>query len=358
MNKKVFGLVFVLLMILVFVSVMFLMPNNSSNKKQNNITRTGETVFGISYPPIQNQEQIDFTIDHMKKLDSELVRFSTTWKIREPVKGEYSWNGLDKKINSFYRNDISILLTINSIAPEWECDVKNEQSCTFKNSENFRLFIRELVKRYSGKIDKIQFGNEWNTEWHFVGTAEEFTEYTNIVYEETKKYSPNTEVVLGGVTRSVPLYLVVCEGQDTLKYPLYFNAGAKQVSKAEAYEGCSGSKQKVEYVIKNAKYDLVDLHMYDEYENWDEYYNALKKQVDVPIIVTEFGIEEGFSPKYNPGESHSKQVEKAMQKLESLGVPEAYYFNLIDGLSTGPHKNSGLITQALKEKPAYYVFKI
>lgn len=354
-QKKLIIFFISLLLVSILIFLVILFPTKTPKKVSEISIETTE--LGLSFPPVQNIEQVGFTVEHMKKLNVSLLRFGVNWKIREPEESEYNWKPLDDKINLLYENDMSVLLTIKSDGPDWACEKRNQESCVFKDNEKFRLFVRELMKRYSGKIDKIQFGNEWDNEWGFVGNEKDFVRYTNIVYEETKEYSPKTQVVLGGVTRSVPLYLLVCESDSSsLRYPLYYNAGEKQVSEQEAKEICAYSEERVVYVLENAKYDLADLHIYDEVENWDEYYNAFKNSVNVPVIVTEFGIQEGFSAAYSMEISHAEQIAKALKKLDNLEVPEAYYFNLVDG-STGPHKKSGLIDSSLKEKPGYFVFK-
>ncbi len=45
-------------------------------------------------------------------------------------------------------------------------------------------------------------------------------------------------------------------------------------------------KEKVLFVFNNAKYDIIDIHLYDDAENWHKYIDLLPK--DKPIIVTEF----------------------------------------------------------------------
>jgi len=43
-----------------------------------------------------------------------------------------------------------------------------------------------MLNRYKNQIAKIQFGNEWNLEFWYAGTAQDFVAANNILYDLTK----------------------------------------------------------------------------------------------------------------------------------------------------------------------------
>jgi len=340
--------------------------------------------LGISYPLVGDDQEREFTLQHLKTLNANLIRNSIHWKFREPERGKFNWKGDDDRIDFFNDNGISLLLTIESNGPDWACSsLNNEQSCVYNNEEDFRNFISAFLTRYKGKIDKIQFGNEWDNNFWYVGTAEEFTIFNNILYEETKKIDPNVQVVLGGITIVWPFSIAGCEGTlDSIQTNDNYYCNPELTTCVGEFrnipEDCQTEEtldilERVNYVLENANYDIVDIHLYDDVENWPIYYGAIKNKVSKPIIVTEFGgpYVDNCNADYSscglgPAETadqysddyHAERVEKYIKMLNELGIKEAYYFKLVESdSSTLHHRKSGLIDRNLEEKPAYFVFK-
>ncbi len=308
--------------------------------------------IGISFPPVKNKEELEFTLSKLKDLWIDKIRFSTKWEDREPKKNKFNWSPLDERINFFYDNDISILLTINFD------DLKYWDKNQFKN------FIKTLAKRYSNKIDKIQYWNEWD--YNNKDEIENFVEYNNVLFEEFKKHSPETEVVLWWLTRSSLVYKALCLENKVLDFSNLSLIDWKKENDLQNYlkndvciknkEDSEKTYQIVDYVLKNAKYDLVDLHLYDDAENWDLYVKYLQDKVTKPIIVSEFW---GPSPTFEvySDEYQAVRVKDYVSTVQSLPIKEAYYFKLLDDDSSF-HKNSWLISKDWKnEKPSYKPFK-
>ncbi|MBN2143826.1 MAG: cellulase family glycosylhydrolase [Candidatus Aureabacteria bacterium] len=316
-----------------------------------------EVDFGLSFPPIKNAKEIQFTIQEMKSLNISLVRISTDWKFREPEKEIFNWPPLDQRINSLYTNHISILLTITAVAPDWACtDRTSHGTGVFTNARDFRKYVQALLKRYKDKIDKIQFANEWdNPEW-YPGTEKEYVQFNNILYDEVKNISPKIKVILGGLTRLYPVYMSRCVN----KYPLSFKEMSLKPG-IDLYERCDRIctkqflKTRVEYVLKNAKYDMIDLHLYDDAENWKFYVKTITSIITKPVLVSEFGGPSSQFEIYSE-EYHANRMLKYIDAIKTLPIMEAYYFNLIDNPQTY-HENSGLMKANLDKKKAYYIFK-
>lgn len=312
-------------------------------------------IVGLSYPPFKKKKHIDFTISALKALNIRKIRISPNWKNREPDKGKFNWKPFDKIINAARRNNISILLTIPNDGPDWACsDVKNKKACVFKNEKDFTLYLTKLLTRYPETFERIQFGNEW--ELHYPGSMKDFVRFNNLLYEITKKYSPEIQVVLGGITRGYPMVELMCHQKRELDFSdlMFSNHYSEKTLKRKIErEYChSNIKEKVLYVFNNAKYDAIDIHLYDDPRNWKNYIEILPN--NKPIIVSEFGGPSSIF-ELNTDLYQAERLKAYIQVIESLPILEAYYFNLIDS-KYSYHKKTGLFNKNFKEKAAYRIF--
>jgi len=314
--------------------------------------------IGLSYPPISTSSGLAFTVQQMEALNINLVRIGTNWVNREPEPGTYSWAALDDRINTLYESGASILLTIPASGPDWVCNkTTNKGTCVFTDDSAFRSYVAALMTRYHGKIDKLQFGNEWdNLDW-YPGTAEDFVRTTNILYAVVKEVSPETDVVLGGLTSTYPLFITVCKNGEQLSFStIDLKPGKDPMQKIE-HQICSREDliSRVEHVFAYANYDLVDLHLYDISEYWPQAVAVVKNLSDKPLIISEFG---GPSPDYERYSQiyHARRLEQYLLTLNKLPIEEAYYFNLVDNLSTY-HNRSGLFTILHSKKKAFYTMQ-
>ena len=329
--------------------------------------KTGQIIIGLSHPPWTHQEHIDFSVNEMKELNIDTIRLGVSWADREPNKGEFYWKPFDIRMKGVTDNNLSLLLTIRQSGPDWACtEIRNENSCVYKNKEDFRTFIRELLLRYPNQIDKIQFGNEWDSDFWWIGTSEELVELNNILYDTVKELSSGTIVVLGGITRGPFMISLICE-KGGKYYDLVTSIG-KSYSHEEVADFCENdypqAKENFLYVFENAKYEMIDLHLYDDVGWWEDYYNELKEISDKPVIVSELGgpnmIYESCETCSHPytEEYQAEKMKEYFAKVDELGVEEAYYFKLIQGGDASEqHQTSGLMTEQLKKKASYYVLK-
>ena len=122
-------------------------------------------------------------------------------------------------------------------------------------------------------------------------------------------------------------------------------------------------KQRFEYVVYNANYDLVDLHLYDDVENWPIYTQAALAYfpTDIPVIVSEFGGPNLFTEQTYSDQYQAERLSQYIEVLNEIGVQEAYFFKLVQSDSAHPsHRESGLFEEIDGQpiaKPAFTMFQ-
>ncbi len=315
--------------------------------------------LGISFPPVANEEQRTFTAPLLDELNVHNIRIGEEWRFREVTEDNYNWAPLDNRIEWAENNNINVLLTIQSNGPDWACSaVQNENSCVFNDNQKFKNYIEQLVQRYANRISKIQFGNEWQTNFWYAGSAQEFVTASNIVYNAIQQYSPTTKFVLGGFTTISLRFLAGCnELIDE-----FFDDEGILYNRAFLDQNCNNAefiavKNRIEYVLENALYDEVDIHLYDDAENWTVYVENFQSMVNKPIIVTEFG---GPNVNIEPTSEayQAERLELYVQVINNLPITEAYFFKLVEGSNNPAHAESGLINNPeLTKKQNFFSFK-
>ena len=295
----------------------------------------------------------------MQELSLDRVRIAIDWRNREPERLSYYWEPMDVRMQAAKDSNLKVFLTIESIGPSW-ATIEGENDNLFDETA-LKSFMESILLRYDN-IDKIQFGNEWETgtggytDWP---SLQKFVLYTNMLYEAVQEISPKTQVVLGGITRLYPMmeHFLGNDREPDLSYLQLTTAFSpedllKRIKRNRTTYEKEQTKQRMEYVFQHARYDILDIHLYDDAENWEEYLSALPK--GKPIVVSEFGGPssefEVTKPSY-----HGQRMEAYIDAIEKLPILEAYYFKLVDS-EESYHKHSGLFDKNLKKKPAYKVF--
>ncbi|MCT4580609.1 MAG: T9SS type A sorting domain-containing protein [Flavobacteriales bacterium] len=317
------------------------------------------TELGISFPPVAQASYRTFAKTYLDDLGVQKIRIGEDWSNREPVQGSFNWGPLEERLLWADSNNYEVLLTIQSNGPNWACSgVSNDRSCVFNDNNDFKNYIDSVLVRYGDKIAKIQFGNEWQSDYWYAGNANAFIQAHNVLYNSVQTNAPNVKVVLGGFTTISLRFLAGCNGwvthfddDDGVVYDSVFLANNCSTPAIQEV------KARIDSVLKYANYDFIDLHLYDDVEQWDEYYYNFIDTITTPIIVSEFGGPNLNTEPY----SDSYQADRLydyIKKLDSLEIAEAYYFKLVEGTNNQAHLASGLIDDStLAIKPAYYIFK-
>ncbi len=101
--------------------------------------------------------------------------------------------------------------------------------------------------------------------------------------------------------------------------------------------------RRIRHGLSNARFDAIDLHLYDDPQNWGVYIEAFRQIIgdDVEVIVSEFG---GPHPsiKEMRVEEQAKLLVESIVALAEQGIRSAYFFKLVEGPKY-PHPISGLM---------------
>ena len=333
--------------------------NTSIESNEPTIATALRFNLGISFPPVADEEQRLFTAPLLRELNVKIIRIGENWKFREAIEGDYNWTPLDERINWATDNGFKVLLTIQSNGPDWACgEQQNDNSCVFNNNQKFKNYTELLLQRYSNKIAKIQFGNEWQSNFWYAGSEQDFVAASNIVYNAIQQFSPDTKFVLGGFTAISLRFMAGCDG----KINAFYDDEGILYDREFLDANCTSEEiraviNRIDYVLQNALYDEVDVHLYDDAENWKIYFDNFKTKVDKPILISEFGGPninlEPISETYQ-----SKRLAYYIKTIDSLEVEEAYFFKLVEGTNNPAHIESGLINNPeLTKKLNFFTFK-
>ncbi len=334
------------------------------------------TKFGMGVP-LRTDAEMTFSAEKLADLNVNKTRIWENWGLREPVQDQESWGGLDSRIIDFAEATHStFVLTLKPVGldssnnPYWYCDpaTANENSCVFQTQyeQDFQDYVSNVTRRYSNRIDKIQFSNEWDSTLQFVGSEQDYVKYANWVYDITKINSPETEVVLGSVTKWPLVVLAGCQLHTITEVVLDNGTLINESTMTGLCNNPDANNRldRLEYALTNARYDSVDIHLYDDPANWDEYMAALRTLTDKPIIITEFGGPNEDDLRFDAyNETYqAEELRKYLDKILELNVTEAYYFTLIQSPTSTAvnHPLSSLISYVNGDaivKPNYNVFK-
>ncbi len=359
-----------------FLTIFFVIigcPNNRGDNKENDIK------YGISHPPFGNPDEQAFTKEVADDLGINLIRIDYNWdwiEVGPEGSTTYDWSVLDSRLQFLSDNNLNYLLTINTHGPDWAVSNAALGNHLFTNLIAWKNFCDALFIRYSNQIKKIQFGNEWTSTYWFPGTPEQFVEIFNIFSTSAKTYSPDSSVVLGAFTFEA-VQIVACE-MERIETFRNFNGVVQTASDIRTWLTTDSDgiqfKYRIEYVLLNANdYDLLDIHLYDDVENWNNsfsgYYQKMstlipEKIETTPIIVSEFG---GPNPNYESEHEedtyHADRLTLYLEAINKMDIKEAYYFKLIlSAPGSTFHWSSALIKNPLVfiddyKREGYFVFQ-
>jgi hypothetical protein len=292
---------------------------------------TQQLRLGISFPPLNGEEQLQFTFERMDELSMDRLRFDIHWNWIEVTRGNRQWSALQSRLTLLNERGFRLFCTIDlKFFPEWFF-LLNEQD----QRDAFQAFIQDLLGRFGDQIHFLQLGNEWNWEVaaHFQGRLDQFITLAALLAKTTETLpDPRPEIVLGSLSIGGLQALAFAQNRiDNVFFagkPLYRQEDLAAFDKETFLE-------EVHQVFGGIPFDVIDLHFYADFWMWGTYLEAVKQVLreagiaeEMPVIASEFGGPHPLMESLRQ-ETQAHRTVSYVHTLDQLGIQEAYFFKLV-----------------------------
>ncbi|WP_047193325.1 glycosyl hydrolase [Caldimonas brevitalea] len=207
-----------------------------------------DTLFGMHVNKLGRHQNYPQVGHHVVRLWNT----GTTWRDLEPSRGVWSWASgsgggkrLDMYVDFVKRNDpnAAILYTLGQ-TPAWASSTPSEKGLygygaagAPANMNDWRNYVREVARRYAGKIKYFELWNEPDYQPHYNGTMQQMVEMARIAHEEVKAVDPTNVLVSPGVTSGQGMgflnnFLAAGGGAhvDNIGYHWYFSTSPEKLA--------------------------------------------------------------------------------------------------------------------------------
>ncbi|AKJ31868.1 hypothetical protein AAW51_5177 [Caldimonas brevitalea] len=207
-----------------------------------------DTLFGMHVNKLGVHQNYPKVGHHVVRLWNT----GTTWRDLEPSRGVWSWatgtgggKRLDMYVDFVKRNDpnAAILYTLGQ-TPLWASSTPSVKGLygygaagAPTNMNDWRNYVREVARRYAGKIKYFELWNEPDYQPHYNGTMQQMVEMARIAHEEVKAVDPTNVVVSPGVTTGQGMgflnnFLAAGGGAhvDNIGYHWYFSTSPEKIA--------------------------------------------------------------------------------------------------------------------------------
>jgi hypothetical protein len=139
----------------------------------------------------------DRTLDLLTGAGFGWARQWISWESVEPTQGSYSWDTLDKVVDTAQRKNVKLLLILLR-SPDWVGANKGIP----KDKQLFATFVGTVAARYKDKVAAYEVWNEANLAGETGGTVSpaEYAELLKAAFPAIKAADPKALVVFGGLT--------------------------------------------------------------------------------------------------------------------------------------------------------------
>lgn len=317
--------------------------------------------LGISFPPLNGEEEYRFTFDRMTELSMDRLRFDIHWDSIEPTEGDRRWDSLGFRLDTLTSRGYELFCTIDLKSfPPWFAALDSDARLSA-----FGTFVQELLAGYGDKIHLLQFGNEWNWEIdsYLNGDLDQFIALADLMAAETLLLSPGErpEVVLVSPSTAGLAALAFSQGRIPNVFfgdqPLYTQAELDAFDKSAYLE-------KVNRIFTEIRFEVIDLHLYAEYWLWETYRDAAIHALrdsgmsgSYPIVASEFGGPH-HSMESLDQETQADRIVSYIRTIDDLGIREAYFFTLVEHLTRDrEYWNSYLVDSNLNKTLGFEVVR-
>jgi len=202
----------------------------------------------------------------MNEAGVKWLRVDVYWDMIEHKKGRLKWGYLDSILSG--PDDCNYMLTIYCCAQWATGALQMFPSRLPEEMDDYTNFLKKIVTRYKGKVRFWQIENEIEISSQFwTGGVTDYAILLKSAYKTIKSVDQNLYVIAQGLTGGMKVES--------------FNGHCEKT-----FDGMLG--------LAKGYFDMVDIHLYEEYETYGQRLDWMKKTmdshgVDVPIIVTEMG---------------------------------------------------------------------
>ena len=336
--------------IIVFIALNFFLGTN--RVLPNEDTRDSQSPFGVldflAWDHEWNNrhyegEKAEKAVELMKEAGVGFVRLDFLWNDIEPAYGEFDFQKYDKLVDLLVSHDIKILGLLSYNA-SWAASQWNSPP----NKTFFVEYAKNVVRRYNGKVKYWEIWNEPDDPqyWNPQDDMKSYTELLKIIYPALKREDPSCVVVLGGLSKTIPISL-----------RKIYNHGGKD------YFDIVNFHPFVDPLLPNAEEML--------HGNYKGAYRVMEQKgdADKPIWFSEIGCPgihdsnplSGWWFGHSPSEEAQAQwVRKVYDKpLQWKGVQKVFWAFFRD--TPNYFRNGvdyfGLLREDFSKKPAYDVYK-
>jgi hypothetical protein len=343
----------------------------------------GDTEFGISFVGLANEASRAVAARHLPRLGVAITRLDADWGFREPEEGTFHWSPMDARMDLLQELGVRAVVTFPADAPDWlraglDASRVNERSVALDAAGRtaFAAYVRAFLERYiqrnPGVVGWVQFGNEWASQAQYAGSGADFVRSQNAFYAAVKAVEPDLTVVLGGLSVGWLAGLAALDGT----VPWFGDAegvartgdDVRALLAEEEARFASGPVDetplmRLATVLEGARYDWIDAHLYDQWEDFAAYVEALRSRLPATfagrIVVTEFGGPHPVAERHLSDAEHARMLERYVRTIDRLDVAFALHFRLVRS-PAALHDRSGLLRAGLfgpVRLPAYEVFR-
>ncbi|MGD9548258.1 MAG: beta-galactosidase [Candidatus Krumholzibacteriia bacterium] len=213
-----------------------------------------------------------------------IVRMEVSWAEREPVRGQFAWEGLDNKIQHLQESGANAFLTFATDSG-WGTLPSEFTSPNRVPSDMaaWAGFVSACVERYDHDgvgdapgmlrpVDHYQFINEWPSQNHrtggWAGDIDQLIATLDVSHDAVKAAWPGATVILGGIPAGALDAMVLSSGMasyvariaytpDDIVYLDSLRAQSPTILESVAVR---------ERVLAEARYDVADMHLYGPVE--------------------------------------------------------------------------------------------
>lgn len=139
----------------------------------------------------------DRTLDLLTGAGFGWARQWISWESVEPTQGSYSWDTLDKVVDTAQRKNVKLTIILLR-SPAWA----GANGGIPQDKQLFATFVTAVASRYQGKIAAYEVWNEENLAGETGGTVNvaAYAELLKVAFPAIKAADPNALVISGGLT--------------------------------------------------------------------------------------------------------------------------------------------------------------